>query len=231
MLPMIPDEDVHFLRMKQAPGILDYIGRGFGARPGWISPFATHAVRVYASSCIDSCSAEALIQKFQDHHSPFFMTRDEPRQFVSLSFSSVLFIPTGYSVASTHPIVGGLYPRHWRVEGSIDGNKWILLRRHDDDRTLDRHSPTAYWDIPRPKRGSPFFQHFRLVQEGVNAQGTQNFCVSCIEIYGRVIYVAPKTVPASPNVADIVIKKRGFTPLSALPAFNKAVVGVQPKKK
>lgn len=231
MLPILEDRDVHFLRLKQVPGMVDYISRAFGSRSVWSSPIAMHALRVYASSMLDACTADALIAPFQDHRGPFFMTRDEPRQFVSVSFSSVLFIPTGYSIGSTHPIVGGLYPRYWRVEASMDGAKWKVLRRHDNDCTLDRHSPTAYWDLMQAKGGSPFYQHFRLVQEGLNAQGTHNFCVCSLEIYGRMMYVSPKGPKISLNVKETRIKKRRFQPFAPLPAQNKAVASSQPKKK
>jgi hypothetical protein len=231
MLPIVDAQEVEFLRMKQVPGIVDFISRGYGSKSIWQSPLSSHAVRVYASSVLDACSIDALVQRFQDHHSPFFMTRDEPQQFVTLAFSSVLFVPTGYSIGSTHPIVGGLYPRSWRVEASVDGGKWTVLRRHDDDRTLDRHSPTAYWDLMPPKKsGQRFFQQFRLVQEGLNARGTNNFCVCSVELYGRMIYVTPKATRIPLNVKDIRIKKRKMGPFTPLPQAAKPP-GPAPSKK
>jgi hypothetical protein len=178
---------------------------------------------------VDVCLPDAMIAPFVDQHAPFFMTQDAPLQQITISFSHVLIIPSGYSMASVHPISGGLYPRHWKVEGSIDGRSWVTLRVHENDETMCRYRPTSYWDLDRAPKGDGFFQQFRVTQLGKNAHGTNNLCVSSFEVYGRVLYVENVEVGSASALPRTKILKTGFKSFPPLPIM-KATMEVKKKK-
>lgn len=215
---------------RQQPGIVSYIAHNFGRCPRGVnprtykpprqSPISSGEIRCYASSMVSACKAEALVSPFVDPHTPFFMTEDSPRQSVTIAFTKVVIVPTGYSIASTHPITGGLYPRSWVMEASQDGNRWVILRTHREDESLNRFCATYYWDVQVPKitqNNRGYYQYFRLTQTGPNANGTNNFCVSSFEVYGRVMHVEPLVSESSYFLPRTRLTKQGFKSFSPLP--------------
>lgn len=201
---------------KQKPGILYFLATG-GEAPGrWQSPIQSTLARCYASSMVDVCTPDALVSPFKDVRSPFFMTLDEPMSSVTVSLDHAVIVPSGYSMCSVHPIAGGLYPRSWKVEASSDNVHWTLLRAHECDESLNRYNPTYHWSLSRAVRGQPYFQHFRFTQTGPNACGTHNFCMSGIELYGRVMFVEKLAVPKSSQI-DMKVDRTGFSSFGPLP--------------
>ena len=224
------EETVPLVVSRQWPGIVSYIAHNFGRCPRGVnprtykplrqSPISSGEIRCYASSMVSACKADALVSPFVDPHTPFFMTEDSPRQSVTIVFTKVVIVPTGYSIASTHPITGGLYPRSWILEASQDGNRWILLRSHRDEESLNRFCATFYWDLQVPKitqNNRGYFQYFRLTQTGPNANGTNNFCISSFEVYGKVMHVEPLVSESSYFLPKTRLTKLGFKSFSALP--------------
>jgi hypothetical protein len=199
---------------RQQGGILAVLSRGRGGSV--VNVISQGLVRCYSSSTLHSCHMDALITPFHDQHSPFYMTDDAHGQYVQVSFNRIAVAPTAYSFAACHPTIGGYYPRHWRLEGSLDGMQWTLLRRHVNDDTLTKHRSVAVWDIER-KSSSTYYSHFRVVHEGVNALGTRHLSASAFEFYGRTMYARERVrEPANllPSVGPRVPK---FSPFEELP--------------
>lgn len=219
----------HLVTMKQKPGILSFLSTSYG-QSAWMSPIQSGLVRCYASSMIDACKPDSLVMPFQDLRSPFFMTEDLSNQCIIISFPTILVVPSGYSVCSVHPITGGRFPRHWKLEGSLDKQKWILLREHQGDESLSRYNPTFYWELQRPHRGEPYFQHFRLTQLGPNACGTHQFCVSGFEVYGRLLYVEKLKVEPAGALPKMKIAKVSFAAFSAIPPPKGGAEVIKKKK-
>lgn len=215
--------------LRQHKGLVYFVATRFGKTDTWSSPIQSEQIRCYASSMIDACRPDAIIMPFEDMRTPFFMTEDGPQQTVTISFAHAMVVPDGYSIASVHPIGGGLYPRSWKLEGSLDQKKWILLREHINDETLNRFSPTSFWHIPRVQRKEQHFQHFRLTQTAANSHGTHQFCVSAFEVYGRIIFVEKLTVESAASLPKTKVERTGFKTFSALPPPK--VVDVAKKKK
>ena len=81
--------------------------------------------------------------------------------------------------------------RHWRLEGSADGETWTTLSTHSDDGALGEKGPgeyggfkTASWELPGLARR--FFRHFKIVQTGKNSFGVDHLCIAGFELYGGV---------------------------------------------
>lgn len=202
---------------KQKPGILHFLSTNTGgAVQRWVSPIQSRIARCYSSSMMDVCTPDALVTPFKDLRSPFFMTLDEPMSSVTVTLDHAVVVPSSYSFCSVHPISGGLYPRSWKVEASSDNVNWTLLRSHENDESLNRYNPTYHWELPRAERGQPYFRHFRFIQTGPNAAGTNNFCISGIEFYGRFAFVE-KLALAKPTQISMKVERSGFSAFSALP--------------
>ena len=95
-----------------------------------------------------------------------------------------------------YPVLNTLHPEatstsnsfllNWRLEGSLDGEGWKTLRRHDSDRGLkgnDRYQ-TSTWAVDG---NSSAFRYFRIFQTEKNSSGNFGIFLSGIELYGVLI--------------------------------------------
>ena len=75
---------------------------------------------------------------------------------------------------------------NWRLEGSLDGRKWVILRIHKDERGLREHRPycTCTWALDG---NSNAFRYFRIFHTGKNSSGNFSIFLSGIELYGVLI--------------------------------------------
>ena len=99
-------------------------------------------------------------------------------------------------VAPTHYTLqhGGHYKgdslRHWDLQGSIDGKKWFLIRRHNNDCSLNSPFALHSWSIELSKREEAEdeqnfrFRFFRILQTGHNSSNHNFLMLSGFEIYG-----------------------------------------------
>ena len=75
---------------------------------------------------------------------------------------------------------------NWRLEGSLDGRTWTMLKNHEDDHGLkkDRSYCTCTWAIDGDSNA---FRYFRIFQTGKNSSGRFGIFLSGIELYGVLI--------------------------------------------
>ena len=117
-------------------------------------------------------------------------TRDKRRQWYAWDLKTYEVAPTRYSLRH-----GNSDPdyslRHWRLEGSDDGETWTTLSTHSDDGSLGGKGPgeyggfkTASWELPGLARR--FFRHFKIVQTGKNSSGYDHLWIAGFELYGGV---------------------------------------------
>ena len=80
------------------------------------------------------------------------------------------------------------YLLNWRLEGSLDGQSWQTLRRHDNDRGLTGNHPyrRCTWAIDGNVNA---FRYFRILQTGKNSSGRFGIFLSGIELYGVLIEI------------------------------------------
>ncbi|KAJ1411498.1 SKP1/BTB/POZ domain superfamily [Sesbania bispinosa] len=77
------------------------------------------------------------------------------------------------------------FPRHWKIQGSLDGKSWTNLRVHENDRTVCKPGQFASWPVTGPNSLLPF-RYFRVVLTGPTTDATNpwNFCICYLELYG-----------------------------------------------
>ena len=73
--------------------------------------------------------------------------------------------------------------RHWRLEGSEDGQQWTALRSHANDSALTGANGTASWAVEGAARA---FRYLRVLQTGKNSNDQDYLCVNGLEVYGVV---------------------------------------------
>ena len=81
--------------------------------------------------------------------------------------------------------------RNWRLEGSVDGCKWIVLKNHKNDHGLGELKSygtycTCTWAIYGELNA---FRYFRIFQTGVNSSGRFGIFLSGIELYGVLVEI------------------------------------------
>lgn len=87
--------------------------------------------------------------------------------------------------------------RNWRFEGSNDGSKWFLIKRHEQDTALGGIGSTYTWDVDTNGRS---FCMFRILQTAKNSNGHYYLCLSGFEVYGKVCIPKPLEVPKEGKV-------------------------------
>ena len=218
-----PKQTTAPLVQQQHPGLIYLVATDCGKKP-WSNPLRSGAIRVAVSSVLPPAKVEAIVSPFVDPRSSYFSTRNEPGQFFSVAFDRMVVVPTAYSLASTHPISGGDYPRNWRFDGSCDGINWTLLRRHVNDESLSRRTPTFTWQLQRTPQSSTFYTMFRVVAEGPNITGGDALCATCLEVYGKLAYVVEDPFPELEPVSAPAPRPAGFASMGGLPTIK------EPKK-
>ena len=75
---------------------------------------------------------------------------------------------------------------NWQLEGSLDGENWQTLSRHDSDRSLkgNERYQTHTWAIDGDHSA---FRYFRIFQTGKNSSSNLGIFLSGIELYGVLI--------------------------------------------
>ena len=120
---------------------------------------------------------------------PYFSTEAQDSwSWVQLDCRPWIFSITAYAMASYHPIQQGGVPRSWKLEGSMDGERWITLQMHQNDETIDGYSDFGVWHVSESAIPCSIF---RIVSTGVNSLGEFGLQISCLELYGRVACLAP----------------------------------------
>jgi hypothetical protein len=113
------------------------------------------------------------------------LTDDLPNSWMSVDLGEGrTLVPNDYCLRhweqhSSHAL------RTWRFEGSIDGAKWTVLRKHSNDQTIRAESlAVGAWKIESWRDHPHGFRHFRIVQSGPNSESSNHLICSGIEIYG-----------------------------------------------
>eukprot|EP00744_Colponema_vietnamica_P011585 GILI01016294.1.p1 GENE.GILI01016294.1~~GILI01016294.1.p1 ORF type:complete len:596 (+),score=66.97 GILI01016294.1:186-1790(+) len=214
----VKNEEEHMEHNTQLPGIVSYISHQRGTSTEWRNPIESGAVRVSSSSMMKPSDLSSIIKPYRDRFSNFFCTKDEPGQYIEVSFEQMSILPTGYSLSCTHPINCGNFPRNWRLDASSDRVKWSTLLRHVNDESLNRYAPTWAWTLPREVQQSSFYSHFRIVNEGPNAGTNDALCACSFEVYGKLLFITSErraTEMSDPTIA--YDRPKGFAAFSALP--------------
>mmetsp|Transcript_90594 Transcript_90594/g.156972 ORF Transcript_90594/g.156972 Transcript_90594/m.156972 type:complete len:306 (-) Transcript_90594:2-919(-) len=184
-----PEQALTFSSTHDGQGLMALLGT-LGGRQKWMNPVEAGLVQVRASKVAShapkgrrSLYAEVGDSRFTGQ---CFFTANVEYSWVMVDFGTYQICPTHYTFAHrTDQVNGkdvGYYPRNWELHGSVDGQTWDGIRRHNNDETLCQSQKAATWPIPRK---TSFYSKFRVALDPKgNSKGTSALVVSCFEIYG-----------------------------------------------
>jgi len=75
--------------------------------------------------------------------------------------------------------------RNWVFEGSVDGDKWHLLRRHVMDNSLNDRFMCGSWKL---SESNIAFRYLRIRTTGTNSSDTNELYVGGIDVCGDILY-------------------------------------------
>jgi hypothetical protein len=106
----------------------------------------------------------------------------ETDQWLSYDFGDALIRPDYYSIQSADVNRGSprSFPRHWVLEGSLDGQTWDELDVQADNFALKGKSLIASFPVSRPAT----VRMIRIRQTGLNHSETTHFGFRALEIFG-----------------------------------------------
>jgi hypothetical protein len=137
------------------------------------------------------------------------LTSASQGSWICFDFLSRGIIPTHYTLR--HYTQASYALRHWVLEGSADGEEWVLLRAHANDTSLAARDATKTWaldgsDDPtgsgnaRASAPSTPFRKFRVRMTGPNSSNSWHLVCSGFEIFGKLIdYGALGAATAGPG--------------------------------
>ena len=166
-------------------GLLHWIATGGGQR-AWSNPHTQGLVKVTASGvCNGSGHATFGEQHFvnREASATSFYSTNVPNSWVMVDLGAANAVrPSRYTLRNRGD---GDYChlRHWRLEGSEDGQQWTALRSHANDSALTGVNGTASWAVEGAART---FRYLRVLMTGKCSSNCDNLVVNGLEVYGVV---------------------------------------------
>lgn len=122
-----------------------------------------------------------------DYHSNnFYYSKDIDNTFICFDFIDKLVQLSSYLVKSFGNTANFQHLRNWVIEGSMNGDDWQIIDRHDNDPTLNGSHIVHSFDINDEK--NDFYRFIRLRQIGNSwcHFGNHNLlALDSIEFYGK----------------------------------------------
>eukprot|EP00667_Euglena_gracilis_P004979 EG_transcript_5012 len=222
------------IAVRECPGIVYFLGCVYGTQP-WRNPAQMldhRLLDVRTSSAYGPGKAADVATAYVG----YFITHDRPGSWIQFDFCNHLVIPKCYSFASRHPMYAGFYPRHWELQGSLDGKAWTCLKRHVNDTTLNKFHSVGYWLLEGPKGAEKeadrtCYRFLRVLQTGPNSFGTNELQLSSFEVYGQLVYLTHELPLPRPASAWPAQHTRSPSPPPALPEPPRTTQTPKPKGK
>jgi len=135
--------------------------------------------------CACRCSAlmadSAPIQNLVGREACRIVSKPMRGAWVSVSIANYVIKPNAYTLRhysswDTEAV------RNWRFEGSLDGSKWVVIREHRNDTSLNQKSQPHTWRV----EAEGYYSKFRILQFDKNSNHHLYLALSGMEIYGDV---------------------------------------------
>jgi hypothetical protein len=144
-------------------GILYYLASAGGTRP-WANPADQGLVTITSSSLMGD---SAPINSFVGADVVRCVTRPQPDSWFAIDFKEKSVRATAYTLRH-YSSWDAEAVRNWRFEGSVTGERWVMLSQHDNDESLNAKGATKTWFLPdSPPQRQPY-RFFRIFQTGVH---------------------------------------------------------------
>lgn len=158
-------------------GVLYWLGTN-GGLTDWKNPGESGLVLISRSSYGHGRATDVANRK-----PSWCSTSNKPNQWWKIDFGEKrVVIPTAYSLRHGWSGNAGAL-RHWVCEGSLDGRKWIVLRQHINDDTINTAYGYGYWKLPNEEHNA--YRFIRVRQTGLNSSGRHALRLCGIEVYGK----------------------------------------------
>lgn len=148
-----------------------------GGLDGWQNPVTSNRIAVLGSSVERGALHDIVTVSPSD-----LWTKDIPSSWFTIDLGPTRsVVPTAYALRHGMSFKADSL-RTWDLQGSTNGESWVLLRRHPNDPALNARYATHIWKIPHTTLP---FRFFRILQTGRNSNN-RNFLVLCgFELYGE----------------------------------------------
>eukprot|EP01047_Picozoa_sp_COSAG01_P022080 COSAG01_NODE_1301_length_10829_cov_20.185182_4_plen_526_part_00 len=165
-------------------GVLHHIATE-GGTSSYVNPHT--AGRVMASRSSQSLGRKEDFVARQSPHSSF--TQNVPNSWMAVDLGAGRRLTVNH-YALRHGLDSGNHClRNWELQGSEDGASWTVLRRHDNDTTMEEKGRfVAHWAV---EGATTAYRHFRVQQHGANSgypgepgNGFNHVVCGGIELYG-----------------------------------------------
>jgi hypothetical protein len=164
-----------FVTTSNLDGIISYLTKRFGGHV-----IDRNIVSITASS-IGNAQSHPLRYVADFENRSMFHTNSEGNSWICYNFKDMLIILTHYSIR-TRRDVNGNHLRSWKLEGSIDGLKWVRIDDRTGDSSLNSAGAISTFSISEGFQSTS--RMIRLQQTGMNSSGGTSLVVSAIEFFG-----------------------------------------------
>jgi hypothetical protein len=154
-------------------GIIAYLTRKCG------SNVVDHGIISITASSAGSAQSYPLRNIADFASQNFYYTANQPNSWVCYDFKTMRIKLSHYSLRSQSTDDKN-FLRSWVLEGSLEGQSWIELDRHENNSALTGRGATATFPVSH----SSAFQFIRLRQIGKNNSNSDNLELCAIEFFG-----------------------------------------------
>lgn len=187
-------------------GIIYYIGTNGKTQLEWVNPAQYGLVIVTCSEGkqLPYGKLEDILSR--DNISINCHTKDNKKSWFAIDMGMYI-IPTAYTLRHARGY-GRSALRNWLFQVSKDGQSWVTLLTHTDDKSLVEPGSTCTWPIECIDDNIGY-RHIRIHQNGRNASGqTHYLSLSGFEVYGKVQSICEDMISKQISVKDNDIKLR-----------------------
>merc|ERR1712013_516755 len=152
-------------------------GTNFGAAP-WQNPTQRGLIK-----CDSIGWASGKVEDMVGNKACYSSTLSREGSWASVELvGDVMVKPTKYTLSH---YTGGNSDclRSWVFEGSRDGAKWTVIRKHSNDTSLKAKGQSHSWDTPN---ADEYFNRFKVRMTGKNTYPNWYMMCHALEIYGFV---------------------------------------------
>ena len=156
-------------------GVIDWIGsKGNSAKfenpaeAGWI---VVKASSINAGVASGLCSKERVT----------LWTHNRANSWLMMDLRNMAVRVTGYRMMNnaSHSLI-----RNWVFEGSVNGEDWNVISKHEDDDSLNRMGGDHTWAVDC----RCIYSMFRIRQTGPAKDGSYGLCACALELYGTMYF-------------------------------------------
>ena len=165
---------------NQMKGILTSLGQGnaFNAKTAGI-------INITASSIFNDNNIHNPENILLNDNSKYFVSKDEPNQWLCIDFKGHKVKPTHYSIKTSSE--GGYYPQNWNIEGSMDNIKWTILDSQINNQSFKSRNETKTFYIQHNYEDEEYYRYTRIISTGYNSNNKNELDFSSIEFFGIVL--------------------------------------------